>query len=122
VVARRNAVATIATIAPDELPALFAEIKKHNDPNVRAVAYQSLYLKIGKKGVISMLPAKLTVPLLIEAARDSAVNVRLIGVQGLSSYGAAARAAAPVPTDLLNDPDARIRQLAQTTLDAVKAK
>jgi HEAT repeat protein len=122
ILARRNAVMAIAAIDADKLADVFANVRKHNDEKVRITAYQALYQKFGKKGVVSTLPATLVVPQLIEATKDSAANIRLLAVQGLASYGTAAKDAVPALTALLNDADARVRQQAQAVLDQIKAK
>jgi len=122
VLARRNAVTAIAAIDPDKLADGFAGVKKHNDEQVRMTAYQALYLKIGKKGVVSTLPATLAVPHLIDATKDGSANIRLLTVQGLSGYGTAAKDAVPALTALLNDADARVHQQAQAVLDQIKGK
>jgi HEAT repeat protein len=122
VLARRNAVAAIAAIEPDKLNDVFARVKKSNDQNVRLTAYQALYFRVGKKGVAAALPAKIALPHLIDATKDSFANIRLIGVQGLASLGADAKDAVPAVTALLDDPDQRVRTQAQVTLNQIKGK
>lgn len=120
-VARRNAVLAIATIDPDKLTDLFANVKKHNDEKVRQSAYQALSFPI-KKGMVSTIPAKVCLPILLEATKDSAALIRQNAVQGIGRLGADAKDAVPAVTALLDDPDARVRQAAQIALNQIKPK
>src|SRR5262249_26551695 len=106
--ARRNAIVAIASIEPEKLADLFGAIKKLDDEKARITAYQSLYVRLVKKGGTGMLtvPAKVALPHLIDATKDGSANVRLVGVQGLATLGAEAKEAAPALNDLArDDPD-----------------
>ncbi|MBM3997638.1 MAG: hypothetical protein FJ303_26340, partial [Planctomycetes bacterium] len=121
-VARRNTVLAIAAIDAEKLTDVFAKVKKHNDIAVRTSAYQALAFRFGKKGPVTAVPAKIAVPLLIDATKDSAANVRLAGVQGLANLGPAAKDAAPAVMALLNDPDTRVRAQAKFALSVIQSK
>jgi HEAT repeat protein len=120
--ARRNAVVAVATIEPEKLKDLFARVKKHNDDKVRLTAYQALYFRVGKKGAVTALPAKVALPYLLEATKDGAVSVRLIAAQGLGNLGADAKDAIPALTALTQDADVNVRNAATQALTQIKGK
>jgi HEAT repeat protein len=119
---RGNAVRAVAAIDSEKLGDLFAQVKKHNDEKVRLTAYQALAFRAFKKGPVATLPVKVAMPHLIDATKDSAANIRVVGLQGIGNYGADAKNAVPAVTALLDDADVRVRNQAQATLNLIKAK
>jgi HEAT repeat protein len=122
VTVRRNAVIAVAVIDPEKLGDLFARIKKHNDDKVRLSAYQALYFRVGKKGAVISLPAKVALPHLLEGTMDGAANIRVIAVQGIGNLGADAKDAIPVLMALTQDPDISVRNAATQALTQIKGK
>jgi HEAT repeat protein len=119
---RGSAIRALGMIDPDKLSDVFAKVKKHNDEKFRQVAYSALAgasTKFGPKGA-APAPAKTTVPLLIDATKDSSANVRVVALRGLAGFGAEAKDAVPAVTALLEDPNANVRSQAQVTLKQIK--
>jgi HEAT repeat protein len=117
---RRNAVLAVAAIEPDKLGDLFARVKKHPNDQVRSTAYQALVQRFGKKGGATTIPAKLALPHLLDAARDSVASTRLVAAMGLGGMGAEAKEAIPVLEGLLKDADPRVRMQAQAALTQIR--
>jgi HEAT repeat protein len=120
IAARRNAIQAIAAIEPDALSELFAKVRKHNDEKTRQAIYGALMGQVGKKTFGPAMPAKLVVPHLIEATKDTSANVRFVALQGLANLGPDAKDAVPAVTALVDDSDPRVRNQAKTTLQRIK--
>ena len=111
---RGFAIQALAQLGPEGWPTVFEALKTEKDPDVRA----NTIVYFGSFGAKS----RIAVPVLIEALKDTSIQVRFSAIQALQNIGPTAKAAIPALRELLNDPDQNVRNFAQTALNVIGQK